>query len=57
MTRRLSCPVAYGILVPGTGIEPTSLALEGRFLTTGPPGRSLLEVLNLGIVETPSRYS
>ena len=28
----------YGILVPGPGIEPMSLALEGRFLTTGSPG-------------------
>ena len=37
----LSCPVACGILVPRPGIEPTSLALEGGFLTTGPPGKSL----------------
>ena len=37
----LSCPKACGILVPGTGIEPVSPALEGEFLTTGPPGRSL----------------
>ena len=33
----LSCPVAYEILVPRPGIEPTSPALEGGFLTTGPP--------------------
>ena len=33
----LSCPGACGILVPHSGIEPTSTALEGRFLTTGPP--------------------
>ena len=33
---RLSCPTACGILVPQAGIEPTSPALEGRFLTTGP---------------------
>ena len=32
----LSCPVASGLLVPSWGIEPTSPALEGRFLTTGP---------------------
>ena len=38
--RGLSCPVACGILVPWPGIEPTSPALEGRFLTTGPPGKS-----------------
>ena len=36
----LSCPAACGILVPQSGIEPTSPALEGRFFTTGPPGRS-----------------
>ena len=36
----LSCPVACGILVPRPGIEPTSPALEGGFLTTGPPGKS-----------------
>ena len=33
-------PMEYGVLVPGSGMEPTSPALEGRFLTTGPPGRS-----------------
>ena len=37
----LSCPAACGILVPRPGIEPVSPALEGRFLTTGPPGKSL----------------
>ena len=26
--------------LPGPGIEPVSPALQGRFLTTGPPGRS-----------------
>ena len=30
----LSCPVAYGISVLRLGIEPTSPALEGGFLTT-----------------------
>ena len=35
----LSCPAAHGILVPRPGIEPLSPALEGRFLTTGPPGK------------------
>ena len=29
-----------GILVPLPGIEPVSPALQGRFLTTGPPGNS-----------------
>ena len=38
----LSCPTACGILVPQPGIEPASRALEGGFLTTGPPGKSLL---------------
>ena len=34
---RINCLVACGILVPGTGIEPASPALQGRFLITGPP--------------------
>ena len=38
--RRLSGPRASGILVPWPGIEPMFPALEGRFLTTGPPGKS-----------------
>ena len=38
----LSCSVACGIFVPPPGIEPMSPALKGRFLTTGPPGKSLL---------------
>ena len=33
--------MACGILVPRPGIEPASSALEGGFLTTGPPGKSL----------------
>ena len=37
----LSCPTAYGILVPRPGIELTSPALEGGFSTIGPPGKSL----------------
>ena len=40
VTHRLSCPAPCWILVPWPGIEPASLALQGRFLTTGPPGRS-----------------
>ena len=35
------CPAARGVLVPGPGIEPVSPGLEDRFLTTGPPGKSL----------------
>ena len=34
-TRRLSCPVARGLLVPQPGTEPMSPTLEGGFLTTG----------------------
>ena len=37
----LSCPISWRIPVPRPGIEPVSPALEGRFLTTGPPGKSL----------------
>ena len=33
-------PEPCGILPPGPGIQPTSPALEGRVLTTGPPGKS-----------------
>ena len=36
-TRGLSCPVACGILVLRSGIKLVSPALEGGFLTTGPP--------------------
>ena len=32
---------ACGVLVSPPGIESTSLALQGRCLTTGPPGKSL----------------
>ena len=49
----LSCPVACGILVPRPGIEPAFLALEGVFLTTGPPGKSpscLLFEVTVGIL-------
>ena len=36
-THGFSCPTECGILVPWLGIELASPALEGRFLTTGPP--------------------
>ena len=39
---RLSCSMACEILVPQPGTEPMSPAWEGRFLTTGPPGKSPL---------------
>ena len=35
-----SCPMPCGILVSRPGIEPMFSALEGIFLTTGPPGKS-----------------
>ena len=41
VAHRVSCSEACGILVPRPGIEPVSPALEGRFLTTRPPGTSL----------------
>ena len=37
---QLSYPAACGILVPQPGIEPVSSALQGRFLTPGPLGKS-----------------
>ena len=36
----LSCSMAYAILVPPPGVQPTSPALQGRILTTGQPGKS-----------------
>ena len=39
---RLSCSMACEILVPQPGTESMSPAWEGRFLTTGPPGKSPL---------------
>ena len=36
VVHRLSCPEAYGVLVPGPGIKPVSPELAGGFLTTGP---------------------
>ena len=40
VSRRLGCPKACGISVSQLGIEPVCPALEGEFLTTGPPGKS-----------------
>ena len=37
-----------GILAPWPGIEPTPLALEGKVLTTGPPGKPLDWTLECG---------
>ena len=41
-------PGHVGILLPWPGVKPTSPALEGRFLTTGPPGKSRPLFLNRG---------
>ena len=41
------CPAACEILVPRAGIKPTYSTLEGGFLTTGPPGKSLHCFLNM----------
>ena len=41
MAHRLSCPDACGILVPRPGIEPTSPALAGGFISTGQPASAL----------------
>ena len=41
------CFTACGISVPWPGIKPSSLALEGRFLTTGPPGKSQSQLSGL----------
>ena len=35
----LSC-AACGLFIPQTGMEPAPPALEGKILTTGPPGKS-----------------
>ena len=43
----LSCAAAGGILVPHLGIEPAPPALQGRFLTTGPPGKSLTVICKI----------
>ena len=39
---------ACRILAPQPGIEPAPPALEGKFLTTGPPGEVSRRGLNLG---------
>ena len=36
---------AHGILAPQPGIEPTPLALEGKILTTGQPGKFLQVII------------
>ena len=43
----LGAPTACRILVPIPGIEPTSPALAGRLLTTGPPRKSSFHLLRI----------
>ena len=46
---RLSCSLACGILVPQQGFKPVCPALQGRLLTSGPPGKSPEYLLNATI--------
>ena len=41
--------MARRILVPHPGIKPVSSALQGRFLTTGPPGKSQAHPFSLSL--------
>ena len=50
---QLSCPNACGVPVPQPGTEFMFFALEGGFLTTGPPGKSLNLFFYWNIVELP----
>ena len=34
--------------LPNPGVKPASLALQGRFLTTGPPGKPIIELFKNG---------
>ena len=44
---RLSCSSASGILAPQPDSKPMTPALAGRFLTTGPPGKSPQTYFNI----------
>ena len=41
---QLTCPAAGGLLLPRPGIKPMAPELAGRFLTTEPPGKCLLDI-------------
>ena len=41
VAHRLRCSTTCGILVHGSGVKPASPALQGGFLTTGPPQKTL----------------
>ena len=49
VARGFSCSAACGTLVPRPGIKPESLTLVGRFLATGPPGKSFQGVFFKGL--------
>ena len=51
------CHTACVILVPRPGIEHVSPALAGRFLTSGPPGKSPVLVFKLHICVTLKNYN
>ena len=52
----LCCPVACGILVPWSGIKLVFPTLEGRFLTTEPPRKSLECYLIFGVLSIFSMW-
>ena len=52
VARHLSFSMAYETLVSEPGIEPASPALQGGFLTTGPPGKSLDGYFRMGQKQT-----
>ena len=47
---------ACGILAPQPGMEPTAPALEGKVLTTGPPGKSLNMFFLTWIIDIVNRH-
>ena len=49
-----SVTVAHGPLwdLPGPGIKPVSVALQGGFLTTGPPGKPVGSQLSTSTLKT-----
>ena len=53
VVNRLSYSYTCGILVPQPGIEPVSPAFQGGFLSTGPPGKSLIHLFSFLIQVSP----
>ena len=51
VVRRLNCFTACGVLVPRPGIKPVSPALQGGFLTPGPPGKSLEREFKITMID------